>query len=63
MNPIETNKLLRLGFQKSASTYTLDENKITYDGCYWWLNEEKIEDDIEKLKQKINARKDLPDLQ
>lgn len=52
-SPIETNKLLSVGFLKNGSIYLCGDNEVRYDGCYWYLNGEKINDDFEELKNKI----------
>ena len=50
MQPIDSNSLLELGFERSGSTYTRGEEKLDYDGLYLCLNGEKIKDDLGIIK-------------
>jgi SAM-dependent methyltransferase len=49
---IHQNYLIGNGWQKEGSTYTKGSDIITYDGCWWFFNGNRIFDDYsEYLKQ------------
>ncbi len=40
-----------MGFVRKGSTYAKDKIVIDYDGVYWYLNGERIEDDMKIIKE------------